>query len=521
MEEPVRAVSPMPDAPSLQTFRRAYLWWALFALGLVIRLVVLIAVVDLPATIMDEQHYARIAMSVMAGDGFAWGPGSPTSIRPPLYPGALAALWTAVGGVNLQIVRALQIALAGLTALLLHWLGTRAFDARVGCLAALAFWLYPSLIFFNLLILTETLFTLLLMAFVLLAVARAESAARRCVALRRYPRPGRSDAQRALAGPAGAVPAARCCWFARRAARFARARSRLRRLRARRRALGHPQHQAPRRRHDRRHDGWDEPADGQLRAHPGRSDVGCGGARGEQNWSYALQQEYPGRDFTEGEKEKWAQRKAVEYMVSHPGTTVRRSLIKFADFWGLEREFIAGVQKGMFSPPLWFTVVAALAHRRRAAARRHPRCRGAWLAAPRDWRLHVLLLLPVVVIAGVHTLVFGHSRYHLPLVPDHGHLRLGRGDTWHPERATPCAIRRCGGHSAGAVQRLGVSNPRNRFGANPRGDRTCWFLSRRACPAQLSRRYRSRCEILCTADGSGPCCSISTVPCTASGRCAR
>jgi hypothetical protein len=29
----------------------------------------------------------------------------------------------------------------------------------------------------------------------------------------------------------------------------------------------------------------------------------------------------------------------------------------------------------------------------------------------------VLLLLPVVVITAVHTIVFGHSRYHLPLIP--------------------------------------------------------------------------------------------------------
>ena len=42
---------------------------------------------------------------------------------------------------------------------------------------------------------------------------------------------------------------------------------------------------------------------------------------------------------------------------------------------------------------------------------------GIWLAAPPDWRLHVLLLLPVVVTMGAHTIVFGHSRYHLPLMP--------------------------------------------------------------------------------------------------------
>ncbi|HMJ85101.1 MAG TPA: hypothetical protein VK504_18090, partial [Vicinamibacterales bacterium] len=39
------------------------------------------------------------------------------------------------------------------------------------------------------------------------------------------------------------------------------------------------------------------------------------------------------------------------------------------------------------------------------------------LTAPEDWRMHVVLLLPVAVIMGAHTIVFGHSRYHLPLMP--------------------------------------------------------------------------------------------------------
>jgi hypothetical protein len=41
---------------------------------------------------------------------------------------------------------------------------------------------------------------------------------------------------------------------------------------------------------------------------------------------------------------------------------------------------------------------------------------GIWLAPP-PWRAHALLLLVVGFIAGVHAVVFGHSRYHLPLVP--------------------------------------------------------------------------------------------------------
>ncbi len=67
---------------------------------------------------------------------------------------------------------------------------------------------------------------------------------------------------------------------------------------------------------------------------------------GEKNWSWELTQEHPAQHFTDGQKEKWAQRKALAYMMQHPGVTARRSLIRFADFWGLEREVVAGFRNG-------------------------------------------------------------------------------------------------------------------------------------------------------------------------------
>ena len=152
-------------------FKGPRLWVALFAIGAVVRLVLLAGTSDLGTPIVDEQHYVQLANRILAGDGFAWAPGVPTSIRPPLYPAALAGLWSVFGPDALQIVRLSQILLAALSAFLVYRLGERVYDKRVGKLAALAVWLYPSLIFFNLLILTETLFSLLLIAFLLLAVA--------------------------------------------------------------------------------------------------------------------------------------------------------------------------------------------------------------------------------------------------------------------------------------------------------------------------------------------------------------
>jgi len=143
--------------------------------------------------------------------------------------------------------------------------------------------------------------------------------------------------------------------------------------------------------------------------------------RGEKNWVYALTQEPPGPAppggvFTEGMKDKWAQRKAIEYMRAHPATTLHRALIKFADFWGLERSFIAGVQQGLYSPPTWFTALTFLLMTLIYPAVAVLGAAGMWLARP-DWRVHLVMLLPVVLVTGIHSVVFGHSRYHLPLLP--------------------------------------------------------------------------------------------------------
>ena len=42
---------------------------------------------------------------------------------------------------------------------------------------------------------------------------------------------------------------------------------------------------------------------------------------------------------------------------------------------------------------------------------------GGILVPPANWRIHILLLLVIAYVCGMHTIVFGHSRYHLPLMP--------------------------------------------------------------------------------------------------------
>lgn len=412
---------------------------AVLLAGLGLRLALLSQTGDLTLRIADEFQYAELASSIAAGRGFAWEDGQLTSLRPPLFPAMVAGIWQVAGGQSLQAIRASQIVLALVTALLVFDLGRRSFNPKAGLIAAAICWLYPTLIFLNFTILTETLFTLLLVAFVWLAVM-----------LMQNPRPATAAAC-GLALGLGALtrsvlwplPLLLCpllllmlpgAWS--------------------RRALlvglfvaGYGIVVTPWAVRNTSLQGVFTVVDtmgglnlrmGNYEHTPDDRMWDAVSLRGEKNWVYAFTQEPHPTPVTEGMKDKWAQRKALEYMMAHPGTTLRRSAIKFADFWGLERSFIAGVQQGLYEPPTWFAYAASAAILFSYAGIALFGAAGAWLARP-DWRVHLLVLLPVVVITGAHALAFGHSRYHVPLVPflavyAAGLLHTGDWRTWRSRR---------------------------------------------------------------------------------------
>jgi hypothetical protein len=138
---------------------------------------------------------------------------------------------------------------------------------------------------------------------------------------------------------------------------------------------------------------------------------------GGKEWSRDLPPRAPdGSRWTEGGKEAWAKKQAVAYITSHPGTTIRRSLLKFADFWGIERDFIAGVQQGLYAPPTALALAAGALIALAYCATMLLASLGVVVAVP-NWRVHTLLLGVVVFVCAVHSVVFGHPRYHLPLMP--------------------------------------------------------------------------------------------------------
>src|SRR5262249_22493792 len=93
--------------------------------------------------------------------------GELVSLRPPLYPGFVAAIYAVCGLENHQAVRLIQAVLSLLTVYLAYKLGALAASHRAGLVLAACCCFYPSFLGFNNLLLTETLFTFLLCAFCL------------------------------------------------------------------------------------------------------------------------------------------------------------------------------------------------------------------------------------------------------------------------------------------------------------------------------------------------------------------
>jgi 4-amino-4-deoxy-L-arabinose transferase-like glycosyltransferase len=343
-------------------------------------------------------------------------------------------------------VRVVQIALSLLTALVVYDLGRRVFAPGTGVAAAAVCWLYPTLVFLNFTILTETLFTLLLVVFVWLSV-RLVQEPKPALALACGLALGLGALTRSVLWP---LPVLLCPLMV----------GLLRGSLSRRIAVvlilfsGYAVLVVPWAIRNTRLQGVLTVVDtmggmnlrmGNYEHTPDDRMWDAVSLRGEQNWVYAFTQEPHPTPATEGMKDKWAQRKALEYMVAHPGTTIRRAGIKFADLWGLERSFIAGVQQGLYAPPTWFAYAAAAAILLSYAAVAVLGGTGMWLARP-AWRAHVLILLPVVVITGVHALAFGHSRYHVPLVP---FLALYAAHAWQTRAWRSWRVRQ--GAAAGAA----------------------------------------------------------------------
>lgn len=420
---PARQTDPEPAGarPVEPAARKVHpLVWVLCA-GVVVRAALWFAWRDVPVRIVDAQSYNQLATGLLETGSYVDEHGRLTSLRPPLYPVIVAGLYRVFGVENYAAVRAVQSALSLLTVLLVYCLGKDVYSRRTGLWSAAGVCFYPSLLGFNNLLLSETLFTLFVVAVtwaVVLAVKRQSAgwliatgvllglgALTRSILWLFAPLlsvylfcvwPGRRGKRLALAALPLAVFAATIAPWSIRNTKLQRTFTIIDVMGGRNAMMGNYEY---------------TPLE--------RSWATIGIVKGEHEWFRVLRRETPNySELTQGRIDKVAMRHGMRFALSHPGLTIKRDLVRFFNFWQLERTLAAGAVQGIFGDLPKFVVLPAAALICGAyAITLFAAVFGVLFAPPEDRRLHALLLLTIVFPCVIHTLIFAHSRYHLPIVP--------------------------------------------------------------------------------------------------------
>lgn len=427
--------SPQPTAlqrgaPSVERFQppvrpwwRRKSLWALLALGAMVRVVLLVGFDGADLHIVDEQHYNALAVNLVNTGRYALDGGELTSIRPPLYPAFLAAVYSIAGLENFTAVRALQMLLGLLLVVQVFRLGQLLYDDRVAVGAAAAVCFYPSLLGYENLLLTETLSALLACTMcVCVAQFLRTSAWRHLVALGLvwgvaaltrsvfylFPpflavflwfalRNRRVGYRLAAIATATLVFAAVLAPWSIRNTLLHKTFVTVDVMGGRNFMMGNYEHTPLSR-------AWDAIS-----------------MNGEQAWHRVLADADPqayAAAATQGQRDKLAMSYGLHYAIEHPALTAQRCAVKFLNFWQLERTMVAAISRGNWrqvsTPELigWtvlffgsYAVLFALS------------VVGFATTLPRDRRLRIFLFLMTAFVCAAHTATFGHSRYHIPLVP--------------------------------------------------------------------------------------------------------
>lgn len=405
--------------------------WLLAIIGaaVVARAIFLALFYDL-ALYTDELQYQEIAVNLVEGRGFALGDRL-TSWRPPLYPFLVSLLYRLAGTTDPAVVRAFQALLSLGTVALVYGLARRTFGLRVARGAALVIAFYPTLLFHANHLITETLFVFLttLTAWALVAYLdrpRAAVAAGAGLAL------GLATLTRDIVWPTVAIMAALVVWRARpvwgRGARHAallvagllvltvpwvvrntRVQGTFTLLSTNGGMVflaGNYEH---------------TPLDRPWRAHG-------------LDPSLKVRRLFP-EHLSEGEVQKLAVRRALAYIAEHPRLTLRNSIVRIANVWGLEREIVAAFANKVYGKPDRLTMLGVSAaifgsYALLALAG----FTGLFFALARGgqalpWHLYVAGMVAFITLA--HAPVSGHPRYHLQLVPL---LALYAVEAWRTRR---------------------------------------------------------------------------------------
>lgn len=147
----------------------------IFVVALAVRIAFLIAFAD-QSFRWDENYYYLLANRLLDGYGLSFPdgayhtalPGKPSSFQEPLYPLLIAGIFSIFGRENVLAVYALQAVFGAAAVTLLYAISVRRLGQLTGLLTAIMAIIYPPLLFFGRLMMTDMLFILILLAVIAL-----------------------------------------------------------------------------------------------------------------------------------------------------------------------------------------------------------------------------------------------------------------------------------------------------------------------------------------------------------------
>lgn len=389
--------------------------------ALLVRVFFLVVFWEQAPAIIDEQHYNSIGVHLVETGTYARA-GGPTAIRPPLYPIFLATVYHLTGVNSYNAVRIIQIFFTFITAWILYLLCRRVIGEKETWLAVGFFLFYPSLVIYNFFILSEILFNLFFVAsilFIYLALYENKTWHFLCIGIFI----GLASLTRSITYPMMPLLAVFLLFTA-----SGKIVSRLKNITIM--LFFFALVLSPWVVRNYNLYGQFIPVDtmGGLNLYMGNYEYtpmhrawSAVEVSGEKAW-YAGKEIVLG-SMNEAQKQKWCIQKGVEFIISHPVLTVQRSIIKAANFWGIERSIIAGVsgQRSdtieVLTPPLIKYPLSAGIVVAYASVMLLGVFGLLWKNLQEPDKFNLVITGIILYFTAMHALVFGHSRYHLPLVP--------------------------------------------------------------------------------------------------------
>lgn len=368
----------------------------------------------------DAEDYQSLATQLATTGAYSSASGELISLRPPLYPAIVAAIYQVAGIQNNAAVRAVQALVSLVTVWFVYRLGLLVYSRRIALWAAGITCFYPALLAYANVLLSETWFTFFAIGFawlVLEGVHRERiswliaagaflglAALTRSIMLLFVPPlalyllwafPG-SWTRRILAAIVPLVV------FALIVAPWAIRNTRLQEtltiidvMGGRNAMMGNYEFTPTER-------SWATITD----------------VTGERAWHQVLAREADGKPLgTQGQLDKRALAHGIRFVLANPGITLKRDVVKFFNFWQLERTFVAAARSDYFGDSTAAALLAILLTVGASAAVLLVAMFGICCVPPVRLRDHVFLIGGILFPCAIHSLIFAHERYRLPIMP--------------------------------------------------------------------------------------------------------